>query len=319
MIMLILANCIECVKASAEKYELSEQYCDLVVGEHKSISFDVDREEDVVFPYEKVSWSCDSDDIVLASGEGKGEIDISAVKCSGKKHSHAVITAKYENVTLKCDVVVYAKAKYKYKIITQKSKKTLCVGETKTFCVKTNNGKRAKNVKWYVKEDEIGRNSVKINKRGEVTAVKFNDISPMLPVICADFGYIHLECKLDVYAKRDKKELEALKKIIGRTNLRNSEKKYALSSKNCIYCLWDGLGHVRELELNDVKIKGHVSVKEFSQLESLEMENNYISSIDLGKSKSLDRLILGRNLLKEIDLSGQPKLERLFLNDNKLK
>ncbi len=317
--MLILVNCIECVKASAEKYELSEQYCDLVVGEHKSISF-YDSEEDIEIQYEKVSWSCDSEDVVLASGEGKGEIDISAVKCSGKKHSHAVITAKYEDVTLKCDVVVYSEAKYKYKIIAQKSKKTLCVGDTEQFYIKAPNGKKVKNVKWYAKdESNKPTDCIKVDKKGNVKVVKINEVSPMYVYLYAKVGYIQVGCELSLYVKRNKRELEALRKIVNKTNYNEVEKECAISSKGVGDCEWDAHGHLYGIDLFNAGIKGDVSLKEFKHLKYVSMLHNKISAIDFGDINTLRSIDLRENCLKKINLRNNPKLTEVELNENRLK
>ncbi|MCR4716039.1 MAG: hypothetical protein K5656_02565, partial [Lachnospiraceae bacterium] len=202
-------------KVTAAKKKTYRQYCNLEVGESEELDFEVD------IPYDEISWESDSSDVIIEKNNFNRAC-IKAVKCSGKKRSQAIVTGKYKNIVLRCEVVIYAASKYKYKIVPEKGKKELKVGETKKFCVKTQNGKKIKNVKWFVKQDGSSE-SIKVNKNGEATGVKFKYESPTHSTICAEFGYIHLECKLDVYAKRDKKELEALKKIISRTNLKNYE------------------------------------------------------------------------------------------------
>lgn len=74
-----------------------------------------------------------------------------------------------------------------------------------------------------------------------------------------------------------------------------------------------------ELNLNKKNLTGHLNLREFINLEILEIDYNQITSIDFGKCSKLKKISVLGNKLTSLYLSHQPYLTTLICADNQLK
>ena len=304
-----------CVSAeSKDRYRLSTYYCELEVGSdiHMYL-YDSEDEEEREVPENEVKWYTEGDDIVInESGEA------TAVKCSGKKKSYANIYAEYKGTTYRCEVIIFAKEKYKsdYKIVLPKNVEYFRVGKTYKLSVK---GSGKKKVKWYVgTEDDYYEDTsckyARIDNKGNLT---------ILACKC-DPDDLYVYAKIDktitmehIYTQpvRNKKEKKALKKLINKTSLSAKNKKEAMAHYS-EYCDWDVNGHLEILNLDKCGIKGVVSLRDFRYLAQVSLEHNSITNLDVVKNKFLVYLDIDDNLIKKIDTSKNKGLMRLSADHN---
>ncbi|MBQ0079016.1 MAG: hypothetical protein KBS66_03860, partial [Eubacterium sp.] len=76
---------------------------------------------------------------------------------------------------------------------------------------------------------------------------------------------------------------------------------------------------VEEISVVNEDIDSIQGVEIFTNLVELDIENNNVKSMDLGKNVKLQRLDCSKNYLTELDLSKNTELVRLAANKNKLK
>jgi len=66
------------------------------------------------------------------------------------------------------------------------------------------------------------------------------------------------------------------------------------------------------------KLKGHLDLSEYKDLEELRCSSNELTSMDISKNAKLKKLDCSNNKLKEIDLENLPSLVEFNCSNNQL-
>ncbi|KLL02406.1 MAG: hypothetical protein MRERC_2c155 [Mycoplasmataceae bacterium RC_NB112A] len=76
--------------------------------------------------------------------------------------------------------------------------------------------------------------------------------------------------------------------------------------------------NISKLNLNHQNLEGHLDLREFTNLETLEADYNQLTSIDFSRCSKLKKISVLGNKLTNLYLSRQTKLKTLICADNRL-
>jgi len=96
------------------------------------------------------------------------------------------------------------------------------------------------------------------------------------------------------------------------------EKLYSYLTKKRLDEMYPDKSVAKLTNLWSERLKGHLDLSEYKDLEELRCENNQLTSLSVSKNVKLKKLNCSNNKLKEINLEDNIYLEELKCNDNKL-